>query len=468
MPISPRHRRTPFLALPTFMPVALAVSLALGGCAGFSPDGGLGEVQKTASARLGRSVSLADGPDAQARRTALLAQPLSADAAVDIALQSNRALRASLAELGIAEADYVQASRLPNPGFSFGRLTRGGALEIDRSLQFDLLRLLLLPLTQEAESSRFAQARAEAAGQVIALASNTRRAWVEAVAAEQSVGYRRQVLESAEAGADLARRMVTAGNWSRQSEARELGFHSDAVLGLARAEQARVAARERLTRLLGLGGSATDAPTFTLPDRLPALPAAPIDAAEVVRRAATERLDVAAARVNAEQTARLFGLTKATRFVDVLEVGGVRNSYNDGPTERGYTIRLELPLFDGGQTRVRRAEAVYAQALSRAAEAAINAQSDLREAHAAYVSRFEVARHHEIEVVPRAKRVADDNLLRYNGMLIGVFDLLASARAQIGAVDAALDAQRQFWLADAALDAALIGAAPSNVSRELQ
>ncbi len=464
MPISSRQRRVPLPVLP----MALAAVLTLGGCASFSADRGLGEVEKTAGARLGRSVSLADSPDAKARRAALLAQPLSADAAVEIALQNNRALRSSLAELGIAEADYVQASRLPNPGFSFGRLTRGGALEIDRSLQFDLLRLLLLPLTREAESNRFSQARAEAARQVIALASNTRRAWVDAVAAEQSVGYRRQVLQSAEAGADLARRMVAAGNWSRQSEARELGFHSDAVLGLARAEQARLAARERLTRLLGLGGSQGDVPAFTLPDRLADLPAAPLDAAEVRRRAATERLDVASARVNAENTARRLGLTKATRFVDVLEVGGVRNSYNDGSTERGYTIRLELPLFDGGEARVRRAEAVYAQALGRAAEAVVNAQSDLREAHAAYLSRFEVARFHQSEVVPRAKRVADDNLLRYNGMLIGVFDLLASARAQIVAVDAALDAQREFWLADAALDAALIGAAPSNVSRELQ
>jgi hypothetical protein len=126
---------------PNVLPVVLAAALALGGCASFSPDGGLGEIQQTAGARLGRSVSLADGTEAKERRAALLAQLLSADAAVQIALQNNRALRASLAELGIAEADYVQASRLPNPGFSVGRLARGGALEIDRSLQFDLLRL---------------------------------------------------------------------------------------------------------------------------------------------------------------------------------------------------------------------------------------------------------------------------------------------------------------------------------------
>jgi outer membrane protein TolC len=61
------------------------------------------------------------------------------------------------------------------------------------------------------------------------------------------------------------------------------------------------------------------------------------------------------------------------------------------------------------------------------------------------------------------KAISDENLLRYNGMLIGVFDLLADAREQIGAVSASIEAQRDYWLADAALQAALLGA-PDAVS----
>ncbi|MEP7099164.1 MAG: TolC family protein [Burkholderiales bacterium] len=433
----------------------LAVPFALSACAGFSGDAGLSQVQQGASERLGRPVTLVHDDATERRIADLLARPLGADDAVQLALLNNKGLRASLAELGIAEADYVQAGRLPNPGFSFGRLTRGSELEIDRGISFNLIRLLTLPLASRIESQRFEQARRDATLQVITLASRTRKAWVDAVAAAQSASYLQQVQRSADAGAELARRMVAAGNWNKLSEARELGFRSEALLNLARAQQAQTAARERLTRLLGVSGAQTN---YALPDRLPDLPESIADDAAIDQRALNERLDVESARLHAERTARNLGLTKATRFVNVLELGAARNSYNDGSTERGYSVSVELPLFDWGDARVQRAEGLYTQALMRAGEVAVNAQSELREATAAYRSRYEVARHCRDELVPLAKRVADENLLRYNAMLIGVFDLLADARAQIAAVNAALDAQRAFWLAQAELDIALIGA----------
>ena len=46
-------------------------------------------------------------------------------AAVQVALLNNRGLQAVYAELGIAEADLVQAGRMRNPGFKFERLQRG-------------------------------------------------------------------------------------------------------------------------------------------------------------------------------------------------------------------------------------------------------------------------------------------------------------------------------------------------------
>jgi hypothetical protein len=66
-------------------------------------------------------------------------------------------------------------------------------------------------------------------------------------------------------------------------------------------------------------------------------------------------------------------------------------------------------------------------------------------------------------VVPLRRTISDERLLRYNGMLLGVFDLLADAREQIASVVASIAAQQQFWLADAALQAALVGR-PSAVA----
>ena len=166
---------------------------------------------------------------------------------------------------------------------------------------------------------------------------------------------------------------------------------------------------------------------------------------------------MASARAGLAATARNLGLTRTTRFVNVLELGVMRNGSNEAPTQRGWEIGLELPLFDWGGARVARAEGVYMQVLHRAAETAIHARSEVREAYGAYRSAWDIARHQRDEIVPLKARIAEENLLRYNGMLIGVFELLADARSQIASVNGAIDALRDFWLAQADLDMALVG-----------
>jgi outer membrane protein TolC len=436
---------------------ALAL-IALSGCATLSSDGGFGTVEQTAKERLGKDVKWArsdadrDAIDKQVAQ--LLEQPLSADDAVQIALLNNRRLQASFAELGISEADRVQAGRLPNPGFSFGRLTQGSGVEIDRSIQFNLARLVMLPTINQIESRRLEQTRGAVALSVLSLASETRKAYYLAVAADETGRYMLQVQTAAEAGAELARRQTQAGNWNKLQQAREQSFYADAALNLARSEQTRGAARERLTRLMGLWGQQTQ---FRLPERLPDLPKAPNDLPDIEQTAMARRLDVQAAKLGTEQLAQNLGLTRATRFVNVLEVGVVRNSYRDAPPERGYTISVELPLFDWGDARVAKAEATYMQAVNRAAETAINARSEVRGAYTNYRTSYDIARHFRDEIVPLKKRISEENQLRYNGMLIGVFELLADARSQITSVNGYIEALRDFWLAQADLDMALIG-----------
>ena len=437
-----------------------ALVLTLTGCASSSADGGFGTVEKLTAERLGSPAQLAwarqpEDLDRIDRRVGeLLALPLGMDDAVQVALLNNRGLQAAYAELGITEAEVVQAGRLPNPGFSFGRTTKGDEIELERGLHVNLARLIAMPLVQRVEARRLDQVRTTVAMQVLSLAADTRKAWVQAVAAEESVRYSRQVMQAAEAGADLARRMAQVGNFNKLQQAREQGFYADAALNLARTEQQQRATRERLTRLMGLWGEQT---AFKLPERLPDLPAKPRELPEVERTALAQRLDVAAARSGAEATARNLGLTRTTRFVNVLELGLVRNSSNEAPTQKGWEIGFELPLFDWGGARVARAEAVYMQALHRAAETAINARSEVREAYGAYHSAWDIAKHQRDEIVPLKQRISEENLLRYNGMLIGVFELLADARSQIASVNGAIDALRDYWIAQADLDMALVG-----------
>ncbi len=438
----------------------LALAALLGGCATLAPEAAIEPVQRSAQARLGAELPVARSDADQARITQrvaeLLAAPLSADSAVQIALLNNRGLQARLQDLGIADADRVQAGRLANPGFSFGRSRRGDEREIERGLHFNLAQLVAWPWVQTLAQRQFERVQGDVTLQVLALATDTRRAFIQAVAAEESLRYMQQVMQAAEASAELARRMAAVGNFNKLSQAREQAFYADAALNLARAQQARTASRERLTRLLGLWGGQT---AFQLQPRLPSLPPEPADQPDIERTAMAQRLDVQAARKAAEQTAKNLGLTQATRFVNVLELGLMRNGSNEAPTQRGWEIGFELPLFDSGSTRLAKAEAVYRQTLYQAAEVAVNARSEVREAYGAYRTAWDIARHHRDEIVPLRQRILDENLLRYNGMLIGVFELLADARTQISSVNAAIEALRDFWLAQAALDQALVGPA---------
>jgi outer membrane protein TolC len=434
-------------------------ALALAGCAGFSPDGGLAPAQQAAREHLGGKELVWARNDAERERIGvrvaeLLSSPLSADAAVQLALLNHRGLQAAFHELGLSEAELVQASRLPNPGFSFGRFKAGDEREIERGFHFSLARVLALPWLRDAAQRRFEATQSQVALRVLEHGADARRAWVRAVAAQENLRYARQVMRAAEASAELARRMQQVGNFSTLQRAREQAFYADAALGVARAEQAERAAREQLTRLLGLWGTQT---AFTLPERLPDLPREARELPEAERTAIAQRLDLQAARLAAQRLGAEQGLARVAPWTGGLELGLERNSSNEGPGSRGWELGLELPLFDGGGARRAQAEHAYRQAVLRAEQAAIDARSEVREAYGAYRTAYDMARHHREEIVPLRQKILDENVLRYNGMLIGVFELLADARLQIASVQASIDALRDFWLAETDLDMALIG-----------
>ncbi|CAN5260455.1 TolC family protein [soil metagenome] len=454
----PMHLRTLKLI------AAVAATLWVSGCATFSADGGIDSVSALTQARTGQAVrvdkSSADHDAIEAKVSLLFAAPLSADTAVQIALMNNKGLQAAFAELGAAEADLVQAGRLRNPGFSFSRLRNGDDVEIERSIVFDLVGLLTMPLRSDIEGRRFEQAKLQAASDAVRLAAETRRAYFHALASQQTVQFMQQVKTSAEAGAQLAQRMAKVGNFSKLDYAREQVFYADANTQLARAMHAATAAREQLARLLGLWDSKT---AFTLPNRLPDLPGMPKDGADFESQAMRQRLDVQIAKSNIEATAQALGLTQATRFINVLDAGYVNKSETGKPRANGYEVRLEIPLFDWN-SRTRKAESQYMASVHRTADIATRARAEVREAYSAYRTTYDIAKHYRDEVVPLRKQIADEVLLRYNGMLTGVFELLAEARAQANSVNAAIESQRDFWLAETDLQNAINGSGGLNAA----
>ena len=442
---------------------ALASSLVLlGACAAFSPDGGFDVVKAKVRERAGAEPRWARTDDergaiAERVRRHLEKGPLTADTAVEIALMNNRGLQATYAELGIAEADLVQAERLANPGFAFERLTRGDDVEIGRAFIVNLLALVTMPARRQIEQRRFDATQVRVAAEASRVAAETRRAYYAAVAAHESAKYMEQVKDAAEASAELARRMARAGNFSKLEQAREQLFYAESAAQLARFRQSAVGQRENLTRLMGVWGEDV---RYTLPERLPDLPKSAREVDGIESTALAQRLDVQAAMREAESVASSLGLTRATGFVSALELAYQHNSESGKPVQKGYEVEVRLPVFDWGDARVARARATYAQAVDRATDTAVRARSEVREAYDAYRTAYDLARHYRDEIVPLRKRISEENVLRYNGMLIGVFELLADARQQVTSVSAYIEALRDFWIAESALHSAMTSTSP--------
>lgn len=443
---------------PVLRPLLVAMlATGLSACAMRSSDGGEGEVRATASRLMGQDTQperMTSETRAQ-RRDDLLAQTLQVEDAVALALINNPGLQRVFAELRITEAEVVAATRLRNPRLSVARLTRGEEREIERSITFDLIGLLTLPARAPLEKQRLEVAKLDTARAVLNLARETRRRYFAAVAEAQRARYAADVQAAAEVGRDLARRLAQAGNISRLDAAREHAFYATATAQRARADAEALAAREQLVRLLGL----TDGKALRLPETLPELPAKPRELNPVEQLALDQRVDVQLAKRNADNTARALRLTKVTRFVNVLNLGYEYNTSNELPQQTGFEVSLELPLFDFGSARVAQAEAIYRRSLAQVAETAVNARSEAREAYTRYRTAYDLTRHYRDEIVPLQQQISDEVLLRYNGMLISTFELLAQAREQVASSNAYLAALEDFWVAEADLNSTLQGAA---------
>ena len=440
---------------------ALAAAMLASGCAKFSPDAGMGVVEAAAAAELGKDVTKIDGPGKEAHAAArvkqLLAKPLTAASAVQIALLNNRGLQAAYNELGISEAQMVEASLPPAPRFEFARLVGSGGFEIERQIVQNVLALLTLPRRREIAEARFRQAQVRAVEATLRIAAETMRAYYRAVAASESVKFLVDAQASAQTVSELAKQLGETGAMSKLEQAREHVFYAEISGQVAGARLRQRVDRERLIRTLGTWGMDT---AFRLPDKLMALPSKPKTLTWVESEAVRRRVDLVIARMEIDILAKELGLTRKTRFINALEVAGVSTTEKDEVekvSRRGFDVDFQIPIYDFGDSRVRLAEETYMRSVNRLLERAVNVRSEAREAYQGYRGAYDIARHYDREVLPLRKIISDEMLLNYNAMIRDLFALLADARARILANVQAIDARRDFWLASVDLHTAIVG-----------
>jgi outer membrane protein TolC len=443
--------------------ILLFAALALSGCKTFSPDGGLGLVEELAGGPLNKQITAIrneeDAEIASEKVAKLLRRPLTADAAVQIALLNNRDLQAAYNELGMAEAAMVGAHLLPNPVFSVERISSSVELEIERRVIANLLAIVTLPARARIAQDRFRQAQLRAAEETLRVAAETRRTFYRALAAAEVARFLDESKTAAETATQLAKRLGETGAINKADQAREMVFYAEVAGQHARMHQQAESARERLVRLMGLWGGNLN---FRLASSLPPLPNSVRGLPDVERQAVLQRVDLHAARTEVEMLAKTYGLTNATRFINLLEVAGVDQRIKEKATgerirPRGFEIEFQVPIFDFGEVRHREAQLAYMQAVNRLTHKAVNVRSEARDAYRTMQSNFQIARHYQSEVLPLRRIISEETLLRYNAMQIDVFALLAEARQRINANVTSIEAHRDFWLSATDVMTAVFG-----------
>ncbi len=437
-----------------------------------SPTAGFGSVVSTTKRATGANAVWLQTPEevaANAKRVSALVagKTISADTAVQIALLNNRGLQAAYADLGLSAADAWQIALAPNPSLHFGILGLGSkSLDGFRTVEGGIAASLVGLTTQKSRNRiadvRFRKAQLAAAQETLRVATEARRAWIDAVAAFEAASLIGQTLETADAASELAAELGKTGYLGRDDQAREHAFAAELSGQKAQADLAAKLAKEDLTRVLGLFGADLN---FYVPNALPGLP-------KIATRNSFEaealagRVDLAAAMLELEAIALEYRLSDRTRIVsDIALAAGteIERELEDGERHSAQVdsvdleIAFEIPIFDNGAARLRKGEVAYMKAAHELAQKAVDVRSEARSAHIAWTGTHKIARHYRDTLLPLRKTIEEEALLSYNGMITNTFELLADTRARMQSNLLAASARRDFWLADANMTAVLYG-----------
>ena len=431
---------------------AIAAALCLS-CASVPRDAGLSDVQHAVATRTAQNLDLS-AQASEERLRAMLADELTADEAVAIAVANNPRLQATLAELGIARADLIEASTITNPVFELEWRVPGEPYHpYELRLAQSLIELLQLPRRRAIGRAAFDAAQMRVSSGVLRFAAEVRAAYFDLIAATQHVAQSRAIAEAARTAAEVAVKQHHAENITDLDLENEQARYEQAKLDQARAERELLVARETLTRAMGLRDASLE---WRVPETFPQLPAAERDQQQLEQLAAQQRLDLAIARREVEIAGKRVPIARLAALGEVdLDVHYEREP--SGEHTVGPGIQLPIPIFNTGRAARTRAEAEYLRARHTLAALESEASSQLRAGRATLEEARARVEYYRDVVLPRRRRIVELTKLEHNAMLVGIFQLLQARQSEAEAQSGYIEAQREYWSARTALDRALQG-----------
>jgi len=450
------------------MKQAVLLSLSaflLASCVSVPRDAGVDELQKVLEQRGGVAVRLADQPASadDQRVAAMLEGDLTADEAVAIATANNPRLQATLAELGVARADLLDANTITNPLFEAElRFPADPFHAYEFRIVQSLIDLIQLPRRRAIGRVAFDAATLRVGAEVLRFGAEVRSSYYDVLAATQHVAMTRTIVEAARTAADLAMRQHQAQNITDLDLENEQALYEQAKLDLASAEQSLLVARESLLRDLGLRNANAE---WRVPETFPDLPATELDQTRLEEMAAVQRLDLAIVRREVEIAGRR---VPAARLAALGEVSADVHFQRDANGARtvGPGIEFPIPIFNTGLAAKSRAEAEYLKARHLLSAIETEMASRLREARSVVAEARARVEYYRNVIVPRRQRIVELTKLEHNAMLVGTFQLLEAKKNELDARRDFIDAQHDYWNARTRLDGAVLGLASDMNTKE--
>ena len=437
-----------------------AVALLTTACA--TPQASLDRVQATVAERTGKHIHWNQGgvEDAQIEQgvQTLLRRELTAERAVQAALLNNRELQARFEEIGIAQADVIQAGLISNPNFagSFRFPDRPpSGTNIEYSIAQNFLDLLVLPLRKRIAAAQLAQTETHVADEVLKLAAEVKIAFYTVQARQQLLDRLRVISETNETAVEFTKRLHDAGNTSDLELANQQGSYEQSRLEVAQTELQVRRDRERLNRLMGVWGTNTN---WTMGEHLPELPGSEGSLQNLESRAIAQRLDLQAARMRVDLIGQSLALRTKTRYAPAgIRIGVDTEREPDGQRVTGPILDLELPIFNQGQGEIAKLTAQYRQAQRELEALTVNVRSEVREARDQLIAARDLTSYIGKRLLPTQQKALNLTLEQYNFMLKGAYDLLLAKQNEVAAERSYIEAWRDYWIARADLERAVGG-----------
>lgn len=441
----------------------IANMLILSGCSKIDTDPtcALIQVQQNVQERTGEVIGWDDAGGCCLEFNDWLAETLQEDLSVDttvqVALLNNQRLKGIYQDLGIAQAQLVQAGLLKNPIFSFSiRYERllDSANIIEMGLVQNFLDVVLKPLKIKLACAELELIKSEVAAEVLDLIAETKIAFYSLQSAEQMLKMKRQVFETRDAAYDVARRLRQAGNITDLALAIERSTYEQMKIDLSTSEVQVLEARERLNVLMGLWGLNTD---WRLSEETQDIQDLDVDLSCIENHVIAKSLDLKSSRQKMRATALGLGVDNAELIFPELTYGPDSERDPREPWFIGPQFSMGIPIFDIGLAQKASARAELKKQWNEYTALAVEVRSASRVASYRLLNALKQNRYYRDVIIPLEEQITEETHRQLNAMQLGVLDLLLIKQKELDTKMKSISSYRDYWIARTQVEMLLSG-----------